>query len=265
MDKELYSIGEISKIKGVTVKALRFYEKIGLLKPFEVNPTNQYRYYHIRQFVYIDIIKAARALDISPNVMIPYFQNEDTQGIIHLLSEHKKIAIQKINQLQETIEAIDHFSSSFTFAQECDCRGEIQTRKLSDRHIYVMPFEHGKEVGDYLVDYSKLDEAVSQQGLLNLYDQGAFYAKNESGEFAPKYIFTTISQPTPSDNCLHIPAGTFLSVCFNEETAQEQTDKIIGYLAEHEISPTHLLQVELTPNIFDLYSAQFEIQFRIDD
>lgn len=41
MKKEIYSIGEVSKIKGVTIKALRFYEKIGLLKPYEVNPANQ--------------------------------------------------------------------------------------------------------------------------------------------------------------------------------------------------------------------------------
>src|SRR5512138_193567 len=56
MQKKLFSIGEVSKIKGVTKKALRFYERIGLLKPHYINPFNRYRYYSIEQFVYIDII-----------------------------------------------------------------------------------------------------------------------------------------------------------------------------------------------------------------
>ncbi len=66
MNKNLFSIGEISAIKGITVKALRFYEKIGLLKPCFINPSNRYRFYSIEQFILIDIIKAARTMDIGP-------------------------------------------------------------------------------------------------------------------------------------------------------------------------------------------------------
>jgi hypothetical protein len=44
MNRKLFSIGEISAIKGITVKALRFYEKIGLLIPCYINPSNRYRF-----------------------------------------------------------------------------------------------------------------------------------------------------------------------------------------------------------------------------
>lgn len=265
MSKELYSIGEVSKMKGVTIKALRFYEKIGLLKPFEVNTYNQYRYYHVSQFVYIDIIKAARALEISPNALIPYFREKDTQGIIRLLSESKQAALDKIERLNETIEAIDHFSTSFDFAKACDCHGAIQERALPERHVFVMPFELGKETGDYLIDYSKLDTEVNRHGLQNLYDEGVLYAMNASGEFAPAYIFTTISQPTVSEHYRAIPGGRYLSICYNEETAQEQYEKMLQYLVANELAPTHILQVELTANIFEPLSALFEFQVRMTD
>lgn len=42
--KDLLSIGEISKICQVSVKTLRHYDRIDLVKPVYVNPVNQYRY-----------------------------------------------------------------------------------------------------------------------------------------------------------------------------------------------------------------------------
>ncbi len=263
MKKEIYSIGEVSKIKGVTIKALRFYEKIGLLKPYEVNPANQYRYYHISQFIYIDIIKASRALEISPNALIPYFQSKDTDGIFQFLTIHKRLAQEKVDRLHEAIQAIDHFESSVSHAKSSDCRGEVQIRDFEERHIFVMPYEEDKDFGEYLIDYSKLDEVVSQQGLMNLYDEGVLFASNEKGEFAPAYIFTTVSKTTSSEYCQCLPAGKYLCVCLSEETAQEQSDKINQYLVENELEPTHILQLELTPDFFETHSTLFEIQVRI--
>lgn len=41
----LYTIGQFSRLCRVTPKALRHYEKLGLLVPARVEPGNQYRYY----------------------------------------------------------------------------------------------------------------------------------------------------------------------------------------------------------------------------
>lgn len=47
--KNKFKIGEFSKLCFVTVKTLRHYEKIGLLKPFETDPWTGYRYYAASQ------------------------------------------------------------------------------------------------------------------------------------------------------------------------------------------------------------------------
>ena len=44
-DPQLFSIGEFSQISGLSVKALRFYDEKGLLKPAHVDPDTDYRYY----------------------------------------------------------------------------------------------------------------------------------------------------------------------------------------------------------------------------
>ena len=56
VNKRYFSIGEVSKLKDVTIKALRYYHDIGLLTPAYINPENGYRYYTINQFFYLDII-----------------------------------------------------------------------------------------------------------------------------------------------------------------------------------------------------------------
>lgn len=63
--KNLYSIGEVSKIKKITVKALRYYHKVGILIPKYIDDNTGYRYYSIDQFIYIDVIKGCRALGTS--------------------------------------------------------------------------------------------------------------------------------------------------------------------------------------------------------
>lgn len=44
-EKLLYSIGEFSRLVGLTVKALRFYHDEGLLVPARIDPGSSYRYY----------------------------------------------------------------------------------------------------------------------------------------------------------------------------------------------------------------------------
>ena len=42
----MLKIGEFSKLSRVSIRMLRHYDEIGLLKPFEIDPFTGYRYYH---------------------------------------------------------------------------------------------------------------------------------------------------------------------------------------------------------------------------
>lgn len=56
----MLSIGQFSKICMVTVKTLRHYDSVGLLRPCRVNKENGYRYYseeQIADMLYISKLK----------------------------------------------------------------------------------------------------------------------------------------------------------------------------------------------------------------
>ncbi|MDD2218026.1 MAG: MerR family transcriptional regulator [Eubacteriales bacterium] len=58
----MLKIGEFSKLSMLTVKALRFYEKEGLLVPKQVDEWTGYRYYDTNQLESAATIKALRQL-----------------------------------------------------------------------------------------------------------------------------------------------------------------------------------------------------------
>ena len=51
-----FSVGEISKLTNVPIQTLRYYDKMGLLKPAYINEQNNYRYYSVNQFIKIDLL-----------------------------------------------------------------------------------------------------------------------------------------------------------------------------------------------------------------
>ena len=63
--KDLYSIGEVAKIMGVSIQTLRYYSSINLLHPIYTNSATGYRYYSVNQLHFIDRIKYLQKLGLS--------------------------------------------------------------------------------------------------------------------------------------------------------------------------------------------------------
>ena len=63
----MYRIGLFSKINKVTVKTLRYYDKIGLLKPAYIDRENDYRYYISAQLPELHKIISLRQSGFSIN------------------------------------------------------------------------------------------------------------------------------------------------------------------------------------------------------
>lgn len=57
MEERLLSIGEIAQLCKISTKTLRHYDKIGLLKPEQINTENGYRLYSRKQIGQIHVIK----------------------------------------------------------------------------------------------------------------------------------------------------------------------------------------------------------------
>ncbi len=61
----MFKIGDFSKLSQVSVKALRYYDELGLLKPVEVDRFTGYRYYSADQLPRLNRILALKDLGLT--------------------------------------------------------------------------------------------------------------------------------------------------------------------------------------------------------
>lgn len=92
-DERVYKIGIFSKMNQITIKALRHYDNIGLLKPGYVDEANGYRYYTSKQLMILHQILALREAGFSLEE-IKEVQNGTSEK--HLLERKRNEIIRNI-------------------------------------------------------------------------------------------------------------------------------------------------------------------------
>lgn len=93
-----YTVNQLAKLSGVTIRTLRFYDEIGLLKPAFV-AENGYRYYQENELLLLQQILFFRELGFELKQIQSILKRSDFDKLAALQS-HKKILEQKIKRLQ---------------------------------------------------------------------------------------------------------------------------------------------------------------------
>ena len=100
------TIGEVAKVKQISIKALRYYEKIGILKPAYCDPDTGYRYYKNEQMLAIDMIKFLQILDIPLKNWNQYVEPTGEFDLKGLLRDGQIRAYEKIGELQSCLKRL---------------------------------------------------------------------------------------------------------------------------------------------------------------
>ena len=108
MDSSMLRIGEIAGFFNVSVKAIRIYEKLGILKPDKIDPMTGYRYYAPGQVKQLDAILELRELGFSLNEIKKLLEKDVTEDQYMDALVHKKAMWQdKVSLAQDKIDTIE--------------------------------------------------------------------------------------------------------------------------------------------------------------
>ena len=121
MDKtKLLSIGTLSKLTGVHIKSLRYYDKIGILPPVYVDPDTKYRYYSFSQIHVVDAIQLCVDLDI-PLKQFPEFVGSQNREIYFakLLARGTELANAKIRSIQDRLNFLNQVQEELLRTGTC--------------------------------------------------------------------------------------------------------------------------------------------------
>lgn len=95
-----FSIGEMSKLQNISVQTLRYYDKIGLLKPSYIDEKSRYRYYSAKHFVILNLIKQCKAMGLSLDEIKELIENYTSfDSILGIISKQKEMIDSKIKEL----------------------------------------------------------------------------------------------------------------------------------------------------------------------
>ncbi|WP_442600536.1 MerR family transcriptional regulator [Paenibacillus sp. KN14-4R] len=102
----MLSIGEFSKICGVSTKTLRYYDDIGLIHPDEINHENGYRYYSIRQLkkmIFINRLKSYHFSLEEIKVILELEKDLSEENLCSALNRKRREIQEKLNAFEYTL------------------------------------------------------------------------------------------------------------------------------------------------------------------
>ena len=164
-DEKLLSIGEVARIKGVGVRALRYYERVGVLRPAHVDPQTGYRSYAVNQLVQIDVILAFVQLGI-PLRELRESLSGGAVDVDNLLERGRELALEQLRAAQAMLLRIDSYRDGR--GRQAETSRDLPARRFLTLPLGPDPFDARR----YARAITELVEQAQAHGLVALYTMG---------------------------------------------------------------------------------------------
>ena len=166
MRNSLLSIGEAAKLKNVSIKALRYYEKLGIFNPAYIDPQSGYRYYSPAQLFDLDVILTCGELGIPLKHILDYQTEQGTIDLRQLLIEGSELAEQKMKRAHQSLLQINSYLEEMEQQDSFRHCANTYTRTMPSHYFCAKPWDINRafEIKKYLKTMSDLYQLADQLG-----------------------------------------------------------------------------------------------------
>lgn len=252
MKKDLLTITQLAKLRKLTSETLRYYDRIGLIKPNYVDPNNNYRYYSIRQYEKLGTIKELRQLGMSIDGIVDYFTDRNFKKSIEILERHQKILQQEI---QEKMHLDKILSKKIDFLNELtslSATNVVFEKVLPERYMITFDEPAGGS-HEHAFAITKLEWYLNETAPILASDRVGVYADEsilrKSEDYIPSSPFILgTKDEIPSKLMKVIPSGLYLCMYYHDgelEKYHESFEIIKDYMKNHRMS--------LNGNVLQIY------------
>lgn len=174
---DLFTIGEFALMCNVSVKSLRYYEKLGLFYPESVNPETGYRYYHLDQLPRLNRIIALKNLGLSLGEIGQLLEDNlstlELRGMLRLKQAELQERIQdeqrRLAEVEARLQMIDAGRQMPTY--------EVAVKPARPFHIITAPKIHPQAITNYIPIFQKLAQVIDDHGLQRGNAIGIYHAR----------------------------------------------------------------------------------------
>ena len=118
-------IGEFSKLTGVPIRTLRYYDEIDLFKPADIDLFTDYRYYNEEQVGDLNLINELKKVGFS----LEEIKNNWNKFSDEVMLKKKDELLKKQEDINESIKKLDYMRSNIH-------NGKI-TKNIKSKNTYV--------------------------------------------------------------------------------------------------------------------------------
>lgn len=235
--KDHYLINQIAKLYGIGTDSLRYYERLGIIKPKRTD--SGYRVYSLNSLHQLNVIRDLRRLQFTMAQIKDYLEEQSIDSTIDLLENEQEILAKEMNELQRIQQSIDHRLKTIDTYSDVE-EGRIETIRLPKRHALQLSAEIKR---DEDVDFHV--KRLHQRHESKLYELGnlTFGAVLSLPDYeAKRYnvfqsVFILVEEDITSD--FELPEGEYLRL-FYRGAYQQSTklfDTLYAYCEEHQLLP----------------------------
>lgn len=255
MKDNLLTIGEFSKRTGCSIKSLRYYDSIGLLKPVYIDQNTNYRYYNFEQ------TRMAELIQICVNLSIPLKEVKDLAFIDdkvdykNVIEYGKKITKERITQFNEDLEFLNLLQEYIERVDSYDDK-EQKEFDLREKYYYTSPLYEDEMNDEYYKLLDRLFEEGFSQDLYIEHDYGVII--NIKDNITTKFVAYEVDKRHSNlENVVKIEEGRFLC----KKTNEFNFDKICEMFSCVNSNDKTII---ISPGYsYDFSSPYFEVKCRI--
>lgn len=198
----MYRIGAFARLGHVTVKTLRFYDEIGLLRPAWIDRRTSYRYYTAEQLATLNRIVALKELGLSLDEIVEIARDRVPDDALRALLLDKRLAAERslrvaraqLDRIDASLARIDAGEPASPYAIVTK---PIAPRLVVSRRDGMRSYEHLLEMLDEVERHARRHRARGSRAAL-------FHACDPEGGTLDCEALVLVDAPVPESETLRV-------------------------------------------------------------
>lgn len=231
----MFSIGEFSRITGLSLKAIYLYHEKGLLIPAEIDTQTGYRYFNSANVEQARTIRNLRELSFSLDEIKILLQGLDDDALfLDVLMTKREQVLAQLAHLKGTAKTLETIIAS---EKEARTMAEVNTFSAEEKDLPAVLVISKRWKGRYQDTGAAFAELGKKMGRLisgkpmNLYHDAEF--KEDGAEIQSCFLLRTKPANVPSGlQVLELPGGKFVTLIHQGPYAElgRSYEKLFAYL-----------------------------------
>ncbi len=213
--KNYFTISEFAKLRDININSLRYYEKLGILKPAYIDENNGYRYYSPEQVSVLNKIILCIQLGIPLKEMIGFLDEDGNLESQKLLEQGRIVARTRIREMQNNLDYIEYSLKSIEENKMYLERTGVYERYCEERKVMITDFYTNVDVLEpksFLAEISNIYKYAQKKGMFPILPAGQIMRIDKNGDQHFCFFLEVLNCEDTEEHVITIPSGTYSCV-----------------------------------------------------